>query len=130
MRRFHLVRTTDVTGVSGTGVVAHGCQFDDDTTVVRWLGDRPSTVVWASVDDALQVHGHGGLTQIHWLDVATGDPCGAQHRWPQDGREDICNVTMDGPGWHWGPHADGAWDGGQAEWWGPGAGAFPKANHA
>lgn len=68
MRRFHLLRTTDVTGVSGTGVVAHGCQFPDGTTVIRWNGQHPSTVVWARIEDALHVHGHAGSTQVRWLD--------------------------------------------------------------
>jgi len=70
-RRFELVRDHDVTGVSGTGVVADGVLWPDGTVTVRWRGEHPSTVCWASLDDALAVHGHGGLTTIGWLDEET-----------------------------------------------------------
>lgn len=79
MRRFQLVRTADITGVSGTGVVADGCQFEDGKVAIRWRGERPSTVVWDRIEDALHVHGHAGSTQFRWLDdannaVASLDP--------------------------------------------------------
>lgn len=79
MRRFQLVRTADVTGVSGVGIVADGCQFPDGTVTVRWRGDYPSTVTWGRVEDALRVHGHAGSTQLRWIDdtdqaVAELDP--------------------------------------------------------
>ncbi|MEV5592248.1 hypothetical protein [Streptomyces sp. NPDC052496] len=56
-RLFTLQRDTDVTGVSGTGTVS-----------VRWRGDRPSTVFWDSLTDAVAIHGHGGATRIVWDD--------------------------------------------------------------
>lgn len=65
-RPFQLVRTTDVTGVSGTGVVATGVEFPDGTVAIRWRGARASTVTWDSLDDALAVHGHGGATTVRW----------------------------------------------------------------
>jgi hypothetical protein len=64
MRTFELIRDEDVTGVSGTGVVADGVVFDDGITVLRWRGERRSTVVWASVDDAVAIHGHDGKTRL------------------------------------------------------------------
>lgn len=67
-RRFYLYRQIDDTGVSGPGVVAHGVEFCDGTVVIRWRGTRPSTVVWASMADALKVHGHGGHTVAVFLD--------------------------------------------------------------
>lgn len=67
-RRFVLVRMVDDSGVSGVGVVAAGCQFEDGTVVLRWMGDRASTVVWANIEDAVAVHGHGGHTRISWID--------------------------------------------------------------
>lgn len=68
-RRFVLQRDVDVSGVSGTGVVAEGVQFSDDTAVVRWIaGDHRSTVVWADVASLEAIHGHGGATRIVWLD--------------------------------------------------------------
>lgn len=66
-RPFALYRRQDVTGVSGTGVVATGAVFEDGVTVVRWFGVHPSTVIWPSLEDAAHVHLHGGKTQIVWL---------------------------------------------------------------
>lgn len=43
-------------------------------------------------------------------------PCGAQAEAP-DGTPMVCNVPLDGIGWHWWGHADGRFDGGQYEWW-------------
>jgi hypothetical protein len=67
MRTFQLQRDEDVTGVSGTGVVADGVVFEDGVTVLRWRGERRSTVVWASVDDAIAIHGHDGKTRLIWV---------------------------------------------------------------
>jgi hypothetical protein len=67
-RTFALIRDEDVTGASGTGHVADGAQFADGTVVIRWIHQYASTVVWASVDDAIAVHGHDGLTRIQWDD--------------------------------------------------------------
>jgi len=61
-RPFVLHRSVDHTGVSGAGDVAEGVVFTDGSAVVRWRGAHASTVVWASLDDALHVHGHGGAT--------------------------------------------------------------------
>jgi hypothetical protein len=66
VRLFHLERTEDVTGVSGTGTVAQGVEFDDGSVAIRWAGATPSTVIWASIDHAMHVHGHGGLTRLAW----------------------------------------------------------------
>lgn len=68
MRRFQLIRNADKTGVSGTGIVAEGVQFSDGTVVLRWHGETGSTVVWASIDDAIKIHGHDGATLIGWMD--------------------------------------------------------------
>lgn len=68
MRRFQLDRDQDVSGVSGTGVVADGVLFEDGAVVVHWRSDEPSTVVWSSIEAVEHVHGHGGLTRIVWLD--------------------------------------------------------------
>ncbi len=69
MRTFYIERLEDVSGVSGTGIVAYGCVFNDGTTVIRWEGDKASTVVWESLEVAEHVHGHGGKTRI----VFTGE---------------------------------------------------------
>lgn len=67
-RRFYLQRTHDVTGVSGTGHIADGVLWPDGSASIRWTGQRPSTVWWSTLDDAIHVHGHGGNTRIVWID--------------------------------------------------------------
>src|SRR5690606_1601983 len=52
-RTFQLQRDQDISGVSGTGNVADGAQFPDGTVALRWRGERASTVIWDSLDDAL-----------------------------------------------------------------------------
>ncbi|MEV5140351.1 hypothetical protein AB0K71_05920 [Streptomyces syringium] len=65
-RPFVLQRDHDVSGVSGTGIVADGVEHPDGTVSIRWRGERPSTVFWDSIHDAMAVHGHGGATRIVW----------------------------------------------------------------
>jgi hypothetical protein len=68
MKRFQLARDVDITGVSGVGIVADGVEFPDGATVIRWRGERQSTVVWPSIDDVKAIHGHNGATRIEWID--------------------------------------------------------------
>lgn len=70
-RRFYLKRLADVSGVSGVGRVADGVQWTDGQVTLHWRGARPSTSVWASMGDMLDIHGHGGSTVVEWLDEET-----------------------------------------------------------
>lgn len=67
-RGFELVRLVDVSGVSGTGVVAEGLEFTDGSVALRWRGEHPSTVAWDNIASVLAVHGHEGATVLNWLD--------------------------------------------------------------
>lgn len=67
-RRFKLVRVHDHSGVSGTGLVAYGVEFGDGVAVTRWLADVAQTCVWASIEHIEAVHGHGGDTEVVYLD--------------------------------------------------------------
>ncbi len=66
-RTFELVRYRDPSGVSGTGVVAEGCEFTDGSVALRWRGDNPATAVWPDLDSVLAVHGHQGATEVRWI---------------------------------------------------------------
>ena len=68
MRRFRLVRDQDVSGVSGTGHVADGVQFEDGTVVTRWRATIAQTCVWTSIEHVEAVHGHSGATRVEWID--------------------------------------------------------------
>lgn len=67
MRLFELHRDVDETGISGTGVVAQGVEFDDGRCAMRWLPGVTSTVVYDSLGDLERIHGHGGKTRIVML---------------------------------------------------------------
>lgn len=91
---FALHREQDVTGVSGTGTVAHGVRFADGRVVIRWLGDKPSTVMWDSLDDAMSVHGHDGKTQVVWLAAEFSEMALAEHEAASTERERIRELAI------------------------------------
>jgi hypothetical protein len=68
MRRFVLDRREDVSGTSGTGIVAEGVVFTDATTVLRWTVALKSTAIYGNIVDLMDIHGHDGKTKIRWLD--------------------------------------------------------------
>ena len=68
MRRFHLLRLEDESGVSGTGVIAEGCVFTDGTTILRWTTEHKSTAIYNSLEECEKIHGHNGQTQVVWKD--------------------------------------------------------------
>jgi hypothetical protein len=67
MRTFELVRQEDVTGVSGTGVVAYGVRFDDGQIMMRWATAHRSTTVYENIQTLIKIHGHEGKTLVRWL---------------------------------------------------------------
>jgi hypothetical protein len=77
-RAFVLVRHVDVSGVSGTGVVAEGTVWSDGSASVRWPGRGPGTglggrsgsvAFWPDgVGEVEATHGHGGATEVRYLD--------------------------------------------------------------
>jgi hypothetical protein len=70
VRTFRLVRTVDVSGVSGTGDVAEGVEFSDGTVALRWLSQWPTSVVFhdRGIEAVEAIHGHGGATRIVYDD--------------------------------------------------------------
>ncbi len=80
MRRFYLDRKIDGSGVSGVGRVAEGVEFADGTVVLRWLGRMATTVVFNSIDHVRAIHGHGGHTEVVWLDGPDRVPGQPGHR--------------------------------------------------
>ncbi|MBK1988834.1 hypothetical protein A0J48_015025 [Sphaerospermopsis aphanizomenoides BCCUSP55] len=67
LNTFQLVRRKDVTGISGTGVVAVGCYFPScgGIAVMQWLGEFCSTGWYTGGWEQIElIHGHNGKTQI------------------------------------------------------------------
>lgn len=68
MRRFDVVRMRDVSGVSGTGVIAEGCEFGNGRVAVAWLTPSGSMEFYDTILVFLNKHGHGGDTTVTWHD--------------------------------------------------------------
>lgn len=75
LRRFRLERAIDVTGISGTGVVAEGVEFSDGVVAMRWCSRWPTSVVFhdMGIRAVEAVHGHGGATKVVWLDERSAE---------------------------------------------------------
>lgn len=67
-RRFHLERDEDTTGISGTGRVAEGVQFQNGKCSMAWLTEWTSVAVYESIHHVEAIHGHEGKTRIVWDD--------------------------------------------------------------
>lgn len=68
IRRFHLRRNSDATGISGTGIVASGVQFKDGKCSMQWNTEVRSICIYDNIDDLMYIHGHDGSTVLVWID--------------------------------------------------------------
>ena len=66
-RLFVLVRQEDVSGTSGTGIVAEGVEFSSGACALHWLSQLEVVSVYANAKTLMQVHGHEGKTELVWL---------------------------------------------------------------
>jgi hypothetical protein len=71
-RPFALRRAEDVSGMSGTGVVAYGVVLPTGRCILEWAATSELTsairsiVVYDSLEDLMLVHGHEGKTELVW----------------------------------------------------------------
>lgn len=69
-RRFVLQRHEDLSGSSGTGIVAEGTQYSNGKTVLSWTSRGIRSVgVYDSVHEMEALHGHEGRTVVVWIDT-------------------------------------------------------------
>jgi hypothetical protein len=64
VKLFHLYRSEDETGVSGTGPVVEGVEFTNGWCAIRWLSNRSTLCFYQSMADVRSIHGHGGRTEL------------------------------------------------------------------
>lgn len=68
-QRFVVQRDVDETGVSGTGQVVEGVQFEDGRVAFRWCANpERSTGSFDSIERMIKIHGHDGKTRVVWVD--------------------------------------------------------------
>jgi hypothetical protein len=65
MRRFILLRVEDLSGSSGTGIVAKGIVAPNGMVVVCF---EDTIKIAPSVEKLMEIHGHEGRTRFHWQD--------------------------------------------------------------
>jgi hypothetical protein len=68
MRLFELHRDTDTSGVSGTGVVAQGVEFDNGQCCMTWLTESNSVAVYPDIYTLEAIHGHNGNTRVVFIE--------------------------------------------------------------
>lgn len=68
MRRFLLVRSEDVSGTSGTGVVAERVEYSNGQVSIHWISQLESVNVYANRKVLESLHGHDGRTVVEWID--------------------------------------------------------------
>lgn len=64
IRKFGLYRVKDVSGTSGSGLVACGVIFPSGQVVMEWLSAVKSFGIFHSIADLEHIHGHEGATKI------------------------------------------------------------------
>lgn len=67
-RLFVLVRDTDETGVSGTGIIAEGVEHSNGTCALSWLTEATSNATYPNIKELERIHGHGGMTRVEWVE--------------------------------------------------------------
>ena len=71
IRPFILWRKKDVTGMSGTGMVAEGVEFTDGSCVMTWRTHLSSVSIYPNMKELISIHGHGGHAVIKWFPAVT-----------------------------------------------------------
>lgn len=69
LRRFQFVRSEDVSGVSGTGVVGEGVEFSCGKIAFTWLSGLGVVSVYDNIKTFIAIHGHEGRGKVQWLDI-------------------------------------------------------------
>lgn len=98
-RSFVLQRDRDISGVSGTGIIADGVVFPDGHAAIHWRGKWALTTPHPDgIDSILGIHDHGGQGDLHviWAD---------QDEQRREFAADVAEA-FDVPGWVAGPEAE------------------------
>ncbi len=64
MKSFKLLRLVDVSGVSGSGIIAEGVEFANGQCALHWLTRFESIGIYPTRQILMQIHGHDGATVL------------------------------------------------------------------
>jgi len=73
IKHFYLKREVDVSGTSGTGIVARGIILPSGKAIIEWTSFHTSIAIYNNIEDVNSIHGHDGATEI-----IMGDPPNAK----------------------------------------------------
>jgi hypothetical protein len=59
-----MMRHSDVSGLSGVGIVAVGVVWPDGTVSIKWTSIRSSREDHLNMESLVEVHGHAGNTEF------------------------------------------------------------------
>ena len=65
--RFKLARTVDVTGISGTGDIAYGVQYPDQSCALFWL-KHGTHGYYKNISQLREIHCYNDNARVIWLD--------------------------------------------------------------
>jgi len=63
-KEFYLERIKDVSGISGTGIVARGMVYPSGKVVLEWQTFHTSICIYNNLADVQAIHGHGDCTLL------------------------------------------------------------------
>ena len=66
LRKFHVERDEDVSGLSGTGIVAVGVMYPTGRCIMEWTTPIKSLTEYHSIAELEALHGHEGRTRVVW----------------------------------------------------------------
>jgi hypothetical protein len=66
LKTFTLCRIIDDSGISGTGVVAEGVEFENGEVALHWLGETSSIAIYSNMDEMMSIHGHEEHTKVEF----------------------------------------------------------------
>lgn len=64
MKTFYLQRNVDVSGVSGTGIIAYGVILPSGKVVMEWVTTYGSIAIYETIHEVQVLHAHKGSTLI------------------------------------------------------------------
>lgn len=64
LQEFYLLRKKDVSGVSGTGIVARGCVLPSHRCILEWYTQYETIGIYDNLEQIRAIHGHENATEL------------------------------------------------------------------
>jgi hypothetical protein len=64
LQEFYLMRKKDVSGISGTGLVARGVILPSHRVIMEWIMPHETLGIYDNIGQVQAIHGHGDATKV------------------------------------------------------------------